>query len=89
LSLAREVGAKDITYVTLYPLATIALMGGDQERARRLFEEGLSLSFEVGEKVNVAFCLEGLAAVGASEIGWSLQRGYGGPPRRSWRVSRL
>ncbi len=67
LSLAREVGARDITYVTLYPLATIALLEGDNERARRLFEEGLRLSSEVGEKVNVAFCLEGLAAVAASE----------------------
>jgi hypothetical protein len=65
--LAREVGARDVLYVTLHPLAAIALAEGDNERAARLFEEGLTLSAEVGEANNVALCLEGLGAIAASE----------------------
>jgi predicted ATPase/DNA-binding XRE family transcriptional regulator len=67
LSLAREVGARDVLYVALHPLAAIALAEGDNERAAQLFEEGLTLSAEVGEANNVALCLEGLAAIAASE----------------------
>ena len=44
LSLAREVGAREIIYITLHPLAAIALAEGNYERASRLFEEGLTLS---------------------------------------------
>ena len=51
----------------LYVLARLEQAEGSHEKARRLFEEGLTLSAEVGDKTNVAYCLEGLAAIAASE----------------------
>ena len=44
-----------------------ARVEGNHERMRVLSEEGLKLSAEVGDKTNVAYCLEGLAAFAASE----------------------
>ena len=67
LKLAREIGARDVRYVNLHPLAVIARAEGDYERAHRLFEEGAQVALEVGEKVNAAFCLEELAALSAEE----------------------
>jgi non-specific serine/threonine protein kinase len=65
--LAREIGAREVIFVALHPLAAIALADGDDEQAAQLFEEGLSLSAEVGEATNTAYCLEGLATIAASE----------------------
>ena len=51
--------------VVLQPLAK--LLPDVLGRPARLFEEGLTLSAEVGEATNVAYCLEGLATIAASE----------------------
>ena len=68
LSLAREPGgARDVVYVVLHPLAAVARAEGDHERAARLLVEGLTLSVEIGDENNVAYCLEGLAAIAADE----------------------
>jgi hypothetical protein len=40
---------------------------GDHELARQLFEEGLTLSSEAGNEINVTHCLEGLAAIAGAE----------------------
>jgi hypothetical protein len=48
-------------------LAIIARSEGARKRAAALFGEGLELSAEIGEKTNVAYYLEGLAEVSASE----------------------
>jgi tetratricopeptide (TPR) repeat protein len=66
LSLAREIGSKDSSYIALYTLAAIALDEGDHAHAVELFEESLELSAELGEASNVAYCLEGLAAIASS-----------------------
>jgi predicted ATPase/DNA-binding XRE family transcriptional regulator len=68
LPLAREPGgARDAVYVVLYPLAAVARAESDHERAAQLLREGLTLSVEIGEENNVAYCLEGLAAVAADK----------------------
>ncbi len=68
LPLAREPGgARDVVYVVLHPLAAVARAEGDHERAARLLEESLMLSVEIGDESNVAYCLEGMAAVAASK----------------------
>ena len=68
LSLSRESrGARDVVYVALHPMAAVARAEGDHERAARLLEESLMLSVEIGDESNVAYCLEGLAAVAAFE----------------------
>jgi hypothetical protein len=53
--------------VALHALATVARAEGDDDRAGGLLEEGLGLSVEVGDETNVAYFLEGLAAVAASK----------------------
>ena len=53
--------------MALHALATVARAEGDDDRAERLFGEGLDLSVEVGDETNVAHFLEGLAAVAASK----------------------
>ena len=68
LPLAREPGgARDAVYVVLYPLAAVARAESDHERAAQLLREGLTLSVEIGEENNVAYCLEELAAVAADK----------------------
>jgi hypothetical protein len=41
----------------------LAQAQGDYDHAAALFEEGLMFSLEVGDHANIAYCLEGLAAV--------------------------
>ena len=41
----------------------MALSRGDHDGATPLFEEGVMLSEQVGDRANVAYCLEGLAMV--------------------------
>jgi hypothetical protein len=68
LSLAREPGgARDVVCSALHPLAAVARAEGDNERATRLLEESLTISVEIGDEGNVAYCLEGLAAIAADE----------------------
>jgi hypothetical protein len=55
------------TYTSLYNLASLAQLHGDQMGAARLFIEGLELSVEVGHRGNIAYCLEGLAEVAAEQ----------------------
>jgi DNA-binding CsgD family transcriptional regulator len=64
LALSREVGERQAISTALY---TLAQAERDHERARDLFEEGLKLSVELGNEADVTHCLEGLAAVAASE----------------------
>ena len=66
LSLAREIGAREVVSVALPTLAGIARSDGDLALASRLFEEGLMLSAEVGDGTNVAYYLEALAEISAS-----------------------
>jgi hypothetical protein len=67
LSLAREVGARELVAITLPTLATTARSDGDLGPAARLFEEGLVLSAEIGDRTNVAYYLEALAEISAEE----------------------
>ena len=41
----------------------MALSRGDYKGAVNLFKEGVALSGEVGDRANLAYCLEGLAVV--------------------------
>ena len=50
LSLAREVGAREIIYSTLNPLAAIALAEGDLEHASRLWGAAEALLEEIEAK---------------------------------------
>ena len=67
LALSQEAGHRRGTSTNLYVLARLEQAEGNHEQARQLFEEGLTLSAEVGDKTYVAYCLEGLAAIAASE----------------------
>jgi hypothetical protein len=67
LSLAREVGARELVAVSLPMLATTARSDGELDLAASLFEEGLVLSAEVGDRTNVAYYLEVLAEISAAE----------------------
>lgn len=61
--MARRLGDRLSTYIALYNLAQVALSRGDYNGAVTLFEEGVTLSGEVGDRANLAYCLEGLAVV--------------------------
>jgi predicted ATPase/DNA-binding XRE family transcriptional regulator len=67
LSLAREVGARELVAVSLPTLATTARSDGELDLAASLFQEGLVLSAEVGDRTNVAYYLEALAEISAAE----------------------
>jgi hypothetical protein len=54
---------KTSTYVAHYNLALVALSFGDYDGAAPLLEEGVTLSEQIGDRANVAYCLEGLAVV--------------------------
>ena len=68
LELAREIDdTAEATSIACCARAMVAQAEGDHERAKGLFGEGLKLSAVSGEKSNVAYCLQGLAASAASE----------------------
>jgi predicted ATPase/DNA-binding CsgD family transcriptional regulator len=67
LELARGVGAAEAICVACYAGAMVAQAERDHERARGLLQEGLVHAAEAGNETNVAYCLEGLAAIAASE----------------------
>jgi DNA-binding NarL/FixJ family response regulator len=67
LGLAPKVGNTQATYIAFYVRAMVAQAEGDHEYARRLLKEGLKLSAEAGDETNVAYCVEGLAAIAASQ----------------------
>src|SRR3712207_8739755 len=61
--MARSLGDRLSTYIALYNLAQVVLSRGDYHGAVNLFEEGVALSEQVGDRANLAYCLEGLAVV--------------------------
>jgi predicted ATPase/DNA-binding SARP family transcriptional activator/DNA-binding CsgD family transcriptional regulator len=67
LELAREVGAAEAICVACYAGAMVAQAERDHKRAKGLLQEGMVHAAEAGNETNVAYCLEGLAALAASE----------------------
>jgi predicted ATPase/DNA-binding CsgD family transcriptional regulator len=64
VDLSHDIGGRiPAAYISLYNLALIAQSEGNDERASNLYVEGLNLAVEVGDKANVAYCLEGLAGL--------------------------
>ena len=56
----------------------------NHEQARRLFEENLTFSAEVGDKTRIAYCLEGWQRSPRRKTDWCTQRDCGdtrGAPR--------
>ena len=49
--------------ISLFLLAQAAWASGELERAGRYFRDALELTFEVSDRTNAAFSLQGLAAV--------------------------
>jgi non-specific serine/threonine protein kinase len=66
---ASGAGDRFSRYIALYNRSVLAQAEGDQEGAAALFEEGLAFSREAGDRANVAYCLEGLAAVALARGG--------------------
>jgi tetratricopeptide (TPR) repeat protein len=77
LEQARQRGDRLGTYNALYNLAQLAMGRGDHGLARRMFEEGVALSEQMGDQANLAYFLEGLSVV----------IGMGGKARRSATLS--
>src|SRR4029079_12814616 len=50
----------------LTDMGGVALARGNAEHAAQLFSEGLALSWKIGDKRRLAFCLEGLAMTAGS-----------------------
>lgn len=48
--------------IALHILAQAASASGEQGRAARYFRDALELTFEVSDRTNAAYCLQGLAA---------------------------
>src|SRR3712207_9432680 len=63
LAVARRIGDRSSTYIALYNLAQAALSRSDYDGAASLLEEGVTLSEQMRDRANVAYCLEGLAVV--------------------------
>ncbi len=85
LSLAREVGARELVTGALPALATTARSDGDLDLAARLFGEGLVLSAEIWDRSNVAYYLEALAEISAEEKDPVGRPGCGARRRPSWK----
>ena len=60
---ARRIGDRTSTCTALYNLAQAALSRSDYDEAALLFEEGVTLSAQMRDRANIAYCLEGLAVV--------------------------
>lgn len=73
LPLLRQANAKSEIPAVLHNLAHSLLAQGDAARAQALFAEGLELHREVGNRMGMAECLIGLAAVALAQ----------GQPRRA------
>ena len=63
LTLSRRAGDRFSRYIALYNRSVLAQSEGDHDGAAALFEEGIAFSREAGDHANVAYCMEGLAAV--------------------------
>jgi predicted ATPase/class 3 adenylate cyclase/DNA-binding CsgD family transcriptional regulator len=70
--LSREIGDRNVAWL-LIVLGRVAASKGDYTAARALYEESLATGREVDDKLNIAFCLEGLADVVAiqGEPAWA------------------
>jgi predicted ATPase/two-component SAPR family response regulator len=64
LSLSRETGHRHSGYLSLRNLALMTR--GNHLRAAELYAEALGLAVELGDKADIAYCLEGLAGVATS-----------------------
>jgi predicted ATPase/class 3 adenylate cyclase len=74
VALIREIVNRNIGWL-LFVLGRVAESLGDYAAARALYEESLAKGKEVGDKLNIAFYLEGLADVVAlqGEPAWAAQ----------------
>jgi DNA-binding NarL/FixJ family response regulator len=66
-ALCRVHGYKSFLNYALDNLGWTALLGGDHERARTSYAESLTVSSELGDKMNAAASLEGVACLCAAE----------------------
>jgi predicted ATPase/DNA-binding CsgD family transcriptional regulator len=69
LELSREVGDAGVVGTPLYILASLAHAADDNVCARGVFGEAVEIGAQVWDWSNVAYCMEGLASVAASEGG--------------------
>jgi predicted ATPase/DNA-binding CsgD family transcriptional regulator len=67
LVLFKEVGGWGRMAEVFVTQGLLSLGEGDSPAARALLEEGLRISLELDNKWNIAWCLEGLAAVAAAQ----------------------
>ena len=72
LQLARQRGDRLATYVPLYNIAQVAITLVDHDLARACLVEGIELSHQTHDLANLAYFLEALAVVDATQ----------GPPER-------
>lgn len=70
LTSARRLKHPALGYIALYNLAQLALARTDLEKAARMLEEGLDLSWQTKDRANSAHFLSALAAVEALR-GWT------------------
>jgi hypothetical protein len=77
VALYWEAGDRSAIVVSQYLMAMTLLLQGDLEWATSLLRSGLGLAAEVKQKQYLAHCLEGLAAVAATQ-------GQGGRAARLW-----
>jgi tetratricopeptide (TPR) repeat protein len=61
--LSRSAGDRFSRYIALYDMSRLAQARGELGEAAKLFHEGFVFSTEVGDRANMAYCLEGLASV--------------------------
>jgi hypothetical protein len=59
----REAGQKAFLAMPIRRLGQLALHAGDSDTAAALCQESLALNLEVGDRLGIAACLAGLAAV--------------------------
>jgi predicted ATPase/class 3 adenylate cyclase/DNA-binding CsgD family transcriptional regulator len=64
--LSREIGERNVAWL-LIVLGRVEALEGDYAEARALYKESLAIGREVEDKLNIAFCLEGLAAVAVAQ----------------------
>ena len=66
LQILRDLKDKDLA-AAIDTVARAALYGGRTQRAAALYQEGLNVSWRAGDRELIAFCLEGIALVAATE----------------------
>jgi non-specific serine/threonine protein kinase len=64
---SRELGDRLVCSISLHNLAWTSRLQGDHERAARLYIEGLGIAVELGDEAGVAYCLEGIASLVATD----------------------